>query len=159
MKKTVLFTPILCCLVLSLMFTSCNQEVVEEDIIQQEQTFDHTELAKKMYSPEFLEGKGEVVDGNFMLDANLLDALTEAERKSIEDAGALYIDKSFNIPYEDAVRIWGEDAPIPAEGISFASGTYEDSDPYRGCWICVQCTCGGWLCTYYDICIIIIILE
>ncbi len=160
MKKALLF-PVLCCLALSFMFTACNREEVEDIIPQeQEKTYDHTELAKKMYSPDLLEGKGKVVDGELRLDVDLLEALTEEEKQSITDAGGLYINDSFNIPHEDAVRIWGEDAPIPAEGISFTPGTYESSDDsYRGCWVCTQCGCGTVVCTYYSVCIIIIVVE
>lgn len=160
MKNNVLLSPILCCLVFCLLLTSCNRDaMIEDDVIKEELTFDHNELAKKMYSADFLAGKGEMVDGNFHLDVNITDALSAEEKAFLEKEGVLYIDKSFKIPYEDAIQIWGEDAPIPAEGISFSPGTYEHNDPYRGCWVCVQCSCGGVVCTYYDICIIIVVRE
>ena len=156
MKKVLAFG-FFCSLFALCMFTSCSQGSVNE-VVKEELSFDHTALAKKMYSPDVLEGKGRVVDGELVLDVNLFDALTEEERQLIDDAGALYIDKSFNIPYEDAVKIWGENAPIPAEGISFAEGEYESSGSLRGCWVCVQCPCGRRVCTYINPCNVIIIL-
>lgn len=164
MKKSTLIT-FISCILLCFVFTSCNKDLSVNDITAVEQTYNHTELAEKMYSPEFLEGKGEVVDGELVINVNLFDALTDAEIASIEEAGALYIDKSFNISYEDAVKIWGEDAPIPAEGISFESGEYTSASmdtsgqvEDRGCWVCQSCGCGVTVCTYYDICIIVIIV-
>lgn len=138
MKKVMLIAPILTCLTFCFLFTACHSEKAE-DLVVEEQIIDHTDLAEKMYSADLLEGKGKVEDGKLLLDVNMMDALTEAEIASIFDAGGMFIKESFNISYEDAVRIWGRNAPIPAEGISFAPGEYT-TDGSRACTLTITIT-------------------